>query len=51
MDCPNCEGNGELERPAFVAEKEDREGTHKEAPGRMVNVVCPRCNGSGYLEV
>lgn len=50
MDCHNCKGNGELEY-LRVSKDEVHEGIQPELAFQVEVTTCPRCNGSGFLEV
>lgn len=49
MDCPICQGNGELEvKDSRIGKHEgecEQKGSHQEGIA-----ICFRCGGTGYLE-
>lgn len=50
MDCPICQGNGELEAKDSRIGKNHEEEYEKKGNHHEMATICFRCGGTGYLE-
>ncbi|MDF2646838.1 MAG: hypothetical protein K0Q73_2643 [Paenibacillus sp.] len=53
MDCPTCQGNGDLEEMRSTDEQFHKEGSsiHFGQDRVLWPNTCPICGGSGFLDV
>ncbi|MFC7392473.1 hypothetical protein [Scopulibacillus cellulosilyticus] len=50
MNCPTCNGNGELECTKCKGEKHKKQGKSQSCQCYNGVVICPTCSGNGTIE-